>query len=63
MNAPTLAAGPLSVLSLGPLHAGPAAAPAPGWLVLFAAVLGLWAVIAVGVVLGDKLLVRLGEPK
>ncbi|WP_236044880.1 hypothetical protein [Haloarcula nitratireducens] len=57
------ATSPTSLLSLTPLHGGSVATPVPGWLVLFAAVLGLWTAIAAGVVLGDKLLVRLGEAK
>ncbi|WP_458189663.1 hypothetical protein [Haladaptatus sp. NG-WS-4] len=40
-----------------PLHGG-ASAVAPHWLVLIAAVLGLWLVIGIGVALGDKLFER-----
>ncbi|WP_135305877.1 hypothetical protein [Haloarcula amylovorans] len=61
MSVWTLTLNSVSSLALTPLHIGPTTTPVPGWLVLFAAVLGLWAAIAAGVVLGDKLLVRLGE--
>lgn len=41
-----------------PLHAGPSPTPVPHWVVLFVAVFGLWALIAGGVVVLDRLFDR-----
>ncbi|MDS0295193.1 hypothetical protein [Halogeometricum luteum] len=46
-----------------PLHGGaaaPASTPIPHWSVLLVAVLGLWVVIAAGVLVCDRLLARAG---
>ncbi|MDS0300376.1 hypothetical protein NDI76_16640 [Halogeometricum sp. S1BR25-6] len=46
-----------------PLHGGagaPASTPIPHWSALLVAVLGLWVVIAAGVLVCDRLLARVG---
>lgn len=48
-------------LSDATLHAGPAAAPIPGWLVLIGGVLGLWTVIGGGVAVADRFLQRVWD--
>ena len=52
-----------ALLLVAPLHGGPPSVPLPPWLVLFVAVLGLWAVIAAGVLAGDALFERFGETR
>lgn len=52
---------PLPPAPVAPLHgAASASTPIPHSLTLVVAVLGLWAVIAAGVAVGDRLLARLG---
>lgn len=52
-----------ALMLVAPLHGGPPSVPLPSWFVLFVAVLGLWAVIAAGVLVGDALFERFGETR
>lgn len=58
MNQFRLVSWIVASLSNVTLHAGPAAAPVSGWLVLIGGVLGLWVVIGGGVVIADRFLRR-----
>jgi hypothetical protein len=48
-----------TAIRLIPLHAGSTQTPVPHWVVLIVAVLGLWVVIAGGVIAIDSLFDRL----
>lgn len=62
-GAPTTVELPVGQLAVGlalvPLHGAPSTAPVPSWLVLVGATLGLWVVIACGVVAAEGLLAAL----